>query len=304
MNKTDMPKNKNTSHKVENDAGVVSKNSINSVEKRIEEIRVSDKVKTRVGQAEIKKLQTQLNKLYTEYKHRLMELEVNNHDKLMFLRSTKGFYKLFGNSLYFYAFNIAPKLNLDARVFSDGDYEDKSEAGVVSIRNLKEIEQKLIKLGIRRISTKDKTGNILVYQIPWEYSDEEIKKYSEQNTYELHKYNHVIVVENPIPVLYLNLNELLKINYENVRRLEPVARETMGNFIVSTAAEMVRIYIEMANGRINEKVGLKNLESRLNKVKSQVKILADLKLWNARTYARVGECMIKIQDIITLRLGK
>ena len=281
----------------------MNEKSIALIEKRIEAIRSSDKAKTKASQAEIKRLQSVLNKLYVEYKHKLMELEKSNNDKLIFLCSTRGFYKLFGNSLYFYAFNIAPKLNLDARVFSDGDYEDKSEAGVVSVRNLNEIEKQLTKLKIKKANTKDKTGNIVIYKLPWVYTDEEIKKYVEQNTYELHRYNRVIVAENTIPVLYLNLNELLKISYENVRRLEPVARDTLGNYIVNMVAEMIRIYIEMANGRIDEVTGLKNIKSRLNKVESQVKILADLKLWNARTYARVGECMIKIQDIVELRLN-
>ena len=280
----------------------VNGKSIASIEKRIDAIRLSDKPKTKASQAEIKRLQSALNKLYVEYKHKLMALENSNKDKLMFLRSTKGFHKLFGNSMYFYAFNIAPKLNIDAKVFSDGDYEDKSEAGVVSIRNLDEIEKQLLKLKIIRVSTKDKTGNIVIFKLPWSYTDEEIQKYIEQNTYELSKYNHVIVVENTIPVLYLNLNELLKISYENVRRLEPVARETLGNYIINVETEMIRVYIEMTNGRTNEIVGLKNIKIRLNKIKSQVKILADLKLWNARTYARVGECLIKIQGIVDLRL--
>ena len=280
----------------------VNGKSIASIEKRIDAIRLSDKPKTKPSQAEIKRLQSALNKLYVEYKHKLMALENSNKDKLMFLRSTKGFHKLFGNSMYFYAFNIAPKLNIDTKVFSDGDYEDKSEAGVVSIRNLDEIEKQLLKLKIIRLSTKDKTGNIVIFKLPWSYTDEEIQKYIEQNTHELSKYNHVIVVENTIPVLYLNLNELLKISYGNVRRLEPVARETLGNYIINVETEMIRVYIEMTNGRTDEIVGLKNIKIRLNKIKSQVKILADLKLWNAKTYARVGECLIKIQGIVDLRL--
>jgi hypothetical protein len=280
----------------------VNEKSVASIEKRIDEIRSSDKPKTKANQAEIKRLQSTLNRLYVEYKHKLMTLENSNKDKLMFLRSTKGFHKLFGNSVYFYAFNIAPKLNIDAKVFSDGDYEDKSEAGVVSIRNLDEIEKQLLKLKIIRVSTMDKTGNIVIFKLPWSYTDEEIQKYIEQNTYELSKYNHVIVVENTIPVLYLNLNELLKISYENVRRLEPVARETLGNYLINVETEMIRVYIEMTNGRTDEIVGLKNIKIRLNKIKSQVKILADLKLWNAKTYARVGECLIKIQGIVDLRL--
>lgn len=67
---------------------------------------------------------------------------------------------------------------------------------------------------------------------------------------------------------------------------------------------MVRIYIEFANGRVDEILGLKTIKARLNKVKSQVKILADLKLWNARTYARIGEVLIKTQDILDLQIKK
>ena len=117
----------------------MNEKSIVLIEKKIEGIRSSKNARTKANQAEIKRLQSVLNKAYAAYKHKLMGLEKTNKDKLMFLCSTKGFYKLFGNSLYFYAFNIAPKLNLDAKVFSDGDYEDKSEAGVVSVRNLGEI---------------------------------------------------------------------------------------------------------------------------------------------------------------------
>ena len=184
-----------------------------------------------------------------------MALEKSNKDKLIFLRSTNGFHKLFGNSLYFYALNIAPKLNIDVKVFSDGDYENKSEAGAVSTKNLNEIEKQLLKLKIKRVAIKDKTGNIVIFKLSWSYNDDEIQKYIEQNTYELSKYNHVIVAENTIPVLYPNLNELMKISYENVRRLGLVVRDTLGNYIIDTVAEMIRIYIEMANGRINEVKG-------------------------------------------------
>ena len=70
-------------------------------------------------------------------------------------------------------------------------------------------------------------------------------KLVEQNEYMRSKYNHVIMATNMIPMLYVNLNDLLKACYENARRLEVVARETMGNIVVELVAEMMRIYIEM-----------------------------------------------------------
>ena len=276
--------------------------SIGKIEARIEELRSSPKPNNKTTTAEIKRLQSALNKVYAEYKQKVAEYEKDNCSHLVFLRSTHEFYKIFGNSLFFYAFDIAPKLNLDVKIYSDNDYENKSESGIASVRNLDELEKSLKKLKIKKVTLSDKTGNIVIYKMPWSYTKEEIEKFAGQNTYTLHKYNHVIMAENVIPVLYLSLCELMKICYENVRRLEPVARETLGNFIVETIAEMIRIYIEMANGRMNEEESRLFIRLRINKIKSQVKILTDLKLWNARTYARVGEVLIKTQDVVDLQL--
>lgn len=201
-----------------------NESSIAQIEARIEQIRNAPNAKTKAAKAEEKRLQSVLNKTYVEYKRKLMVFEESNFGNLALLCSTHGFYKMFGNSLYFYAFDIAPKLNLDARVYSDGDYEDKSEAGVISVRDIKALTEALAKLKIKPATMKDKTGNLVIFRLPWKYTKEELEKFIEQNTYKLHKYNHVIIAENTIPVLYLNLNELLKACYENVRRLEPTAR--------------------------------------------------------------------------------
>lgn len=278
--------------------------SIANLEIKIEELKSSPKAKNKVTIEEIKRLQSALNKKYIEYKQKVLDFEKENFSHLVFLRSTHGFHKLMGNSLFFYAFDIAPKLNIDVKIYSDNDYETKSEAGITSIRSLSELEKNLKKLGIFRKEIIDKTGNIVIYKLPWDYSAKEIERFNEQNTYTLNKYNHVIMAENVIPVLFLNLSELMKVCYENVRRLEPVARETLGNYIIEATAEMIRIYIEMSNGRLSEMEALKHIRLRVNKIKSQIKILTDLKLWNARVYARIGEILIKVQEIVDLQLKK
>lgn len=282
----------------------VEEKSIARIEAKIESLKSSPKAKNKTTQAEIKRLKTALNNAYNEYKHQAMDFEKHNLSHLLFVRSTSGFHKLFGRSLLFYAFDIAPKLELEARIYSDGDYEAKSDAGVISFRSLDATEKGLIKLGAKEIKLDDHTGNIVMYKLPWEYSESQIERYEGQNTYKLQKYNHVIMTENVIPILYLQLDDLLKAVYENVRRMEPVGRETLGNLMVELAAEMKRIYIEMANGRLRTDEGLKMFMSRINKMKSQLKIIVDLKIWNARVYARIGEIIIKTQEILELELKK
>lgn len=280
-----------------------NESSIAWLESEIVGINKQKNARSKENQAEKQKLQSRLNKVYAEYKCRVMELEERNFSNLILLRSTKGFYKLFGHSMFFYAFEIAPKLEIEARVYADGDFEAKSEYGMCSIANLAEFEKNLLKLEIKRMRSKSSNnGNLIIYKLPWEYSQKDLDKLVEQNEYMRSKYNHVIMATNMIPMLYVNLNDLLKACYENVRRLEVVARETMGNMVVELVAEMMRIYIEMGNGRINELKAMAEMRVRLNKIKSQVKILADLKLWNANAYARIGEIMIKVQAILDSRI--
>lgn len=284
---------------------IIRKNesSITWLEFEIDRISKLKNARNKENQAVKRKLQSRLNKVYAEYKRRAMELEERNYSSLILLKSTKGFYKLFGHSMFFYVFEIAPKLEIEARVYADGDFEAKSEYGMCSIANLAEFEKNLLKLEIKRMRSKSSdNGNLIIYKLPWEYNQKDLDKLIEQNEYMRSKYNHVIMATNMIPMLYVNLNGLLKACYENVRRLEVVARETMGNMVVELVAEMMRIYIEMGNGRINELKAMTEMRVRLNKIKSQVKILADLKLWNANAYARIGETMIKVQAILDSRI--
>ncbi len=278
----------------------VEENSIAEIEKRIEELEKSanNKKKPKALIEELKRLKSTLHKIYIDYKRKIISYEENNYTTLVFLRSTNGFHKIFGHSLYFYTFDVAPKLDIIANVYSDGDREARSESGVVSIAKLEELEKKLKELKITKIKTDDKTGNLVVFKLPWKYTEKDITRFIEQNTYKKQRYNHVVIAENVIPTLYVNLNDLLKACYENVRRLEPVARETMGNLIVEVCAEMIRCYIEMGNGQIKEEVGLKHIRKLINKVKSQTKILSDLGLWNVKTYSRIGDIIIKTQDVV------
>lgn len=285
---------------------ILNESVIKEVEARIQELEksASDKKKPKATVNEIKRLQKILHRLYIDYKKRVMSFEEENYDKLLFLRSTNGFHKVFGHSLYFYAFDVAPKLDVAVNVYSDGDHEIKSEAGVVSVARLDELEKNFRKLKIERIKLEDKTGNVVIFRLPWKYTKKDIERFIEQNTYKKRRFNNVVMTENTIPTLYVNLQDLMKACYENVRRLEPVAREALGNMIVEMVAEMLRCYTEMGNGRVVEATGLKYIQKLLNKTKAQAKILSDLGLWNARTYARIGDIVIRIQDVVDLQLKK
>ena len=277
---------------------------IAQIESEIAELEkfASEKRRPKATSAEIKRLKSTLQKVYVECKKKVMDYEVDNYTTLVFLRSTNGFYKIFGHSLLFYVSDVVPKLDLSVNVYSDGDHDAKSETGVVSIANLLELEKSFKKLGIKKAKATDKTGNVLIYDLPWKYTEKDVERLVEQNNIKKRRFNHVVMAENINPTLFVNLNDLTKACYENVRRLEPVARDTMGKMVIEACTEMVRCYIEMGNGRIKESAGLEHIKRLLNKIKAQAMILSDLRLWNARTYARIGDIIIKTQDILDMQL--
>lgn len=277
--------------------------SVSALELAIEKIKSKGKL-SKKDLAEVKRLKSLLSKVYNENKALVMKFEESNFERLVFLRSTGGFYKLVGHSAIFYNFSIAPKLNLRSSLRPDGDFEDKSEHGIVSVRDVTRIGEKLKTLKIKPMRTKNKSGDILMYKIPWKYTEKQLEEYINDNAYQIQKFNHVVMVENAFPTLYLVIDELVKAIYENVRKMPgPIERETLGYDLIRIAVKMKRIYIEISNGRLNEMDGLNGIREALNFLKSQTKVIADLKIWTPRVYARIGDNMIKIQDM-TERLIK
>lgn len=276
----------------------VAKKSIAELEKQLEEMRQKG-LKNKAAKAEHRRIKSELNKLYADNKNKIMQFEEKNYGYLGLIRSTNNFYKMFEHSALFFVYNIAPKLNIAANLKTDGDYTAKSDVGAVSINNVDKLTKALATMKIEKVETKDKTGDFVLYKLPWSFTEKQLKKLVGDNELKMSKFNHVVLVDNCIPVLFVQLEELAKAMYENVRGMSgPVEREIYGYDMAKVTARMVRTYLELANGRVNKVRCLDKLEEDLTLVKYQVKVVADLRIWQPKTCARMGGIVIKLQEII------
>lgn len=277
-------------------------NSLAALEAQLKQLKVKTP-KTKQTESEIKRIKSNINRVYSDAKATVLKAEETNFRYLIFLRSTNGFYKLTGHSALFYAFGIAPKLDIIVRLNPDGDYSSKSKTGIVSVKNLDSLAEMLKTLNIRRVKTKDQTGNIVAFQLPWTYSEAQLNNFENDNLLRIQKFNRIIMTEDTIPALFVQLSELNKAIFENVRGMGgPVEREALGYDMIKVAAKSERTYIAMSNGQINKYNGLTAIKTGLNFLKSQAKIIADLKIWSPRVCARIGDIMIKVQDILDQEL--
>ncbi len=255
--------------------------------------------KTKAGKSELKRLKSERNKAYSDNKKFLTEFEKTNFSYLVLLKSTNDFYKLIGHSALFYALNIAPKLNLTANLTTDGDYTYKSAEGIVSVREPEKLAEILKTLGIKQLRPRHNPDDFILFKLPWTFTETQLADMQDQQNQSLRHFNQLVMVDNIIPVLFLQLEELLKIIYENSRTLpSQFDRDTFGKPLTDTANKMACTYFDLTNGCINRVNCFKNLKSDLTFIKYQVKLLTDLKLWQPKTSARAADVITKIKDIL------
>lgn len=259
--------------------------------------------RTKQLKSEINLQQSELNKHYATNKKYIMEFEKTNYQYLALMRSTNNFYKLFSHSALFYTCSLAPKLNISARLQEDRDYTAKSPEGFVSIRHSEKHTELFATLGIKPVATKNQTGDFIIYKLPWTFTEKQLKEFNEQNLTNLQKFNQIVIVDNSIPVLFVEIEELLKAVYENVRGMNnPVEKQTFGHQIITATSTMACLYLDLSNGNIDKLNSLKQMKQNLMTVKYHTKLLTDLKIWQPKTCARIGEIIIKVQDIIEREL--
>lgn len=276
--------------------------SLAALEQQISDHRKQG-LKTKAQKSEHQRLKSNLNKLYNDNKKFILDFEKTNYEYLAFMRSTNDFYKLFDHSALFYAHNIAPRLNLSATLRVDGDFTHKSSIGFVSVRNPEQIAAALETINIKQLETRDQTGNFLLFKLPWRFTDEQVTELIDANRFKLQQLNHIVMVDNTIPVLFVQLEELLKAIYENVRGMGgPVERETFGYELINRTATMNRLYLNLTNGATDKTTCLTTIRKHLNFVKYQTKLISDLKIWQPKTSARIADIIVKVQDIIDREL--
>lgn len=254
---------------------------------------------TKASKSELKRLKSERNKAYNENKKFITEFEKANLNYLILLKSTNGFYKFVGHSALFYALNIAPKLNLTANLTTDGDYASKSAEGIVSVREPEKLAEAFKTLGIKQLRPRHNPDDFILFKLPWAFTEAQLAEMQDQQNQTLRHFNQLVMIDNAIPVLFLQLEELLKIVHENSRTLpNQFDRDIFGKPLVDTANRMAYTYFDLTNGRINRVDCFKRLKSDLTFIKYQTKLLTDLKLWQPKTSVRAAGIITKISDIL------
>lgn len=232
---------------------------------------------------------------YYDVKRRVLGWEKDNYTKLAVVDAGKGWYKMFGNSAIIYVCQLAKRLSLKAELISDTDFELTADVPVFLFREFDKFEERLKRLKIFR-SSMDK--GVYVFDLGYKVDACDLASMQKENEMIRARANKLVLPNEMFPGLRNELRMLAREVYEVVRKMNPVAREMMGDDMVKICARMFENFVEAANGHTDMRQYLKTTVKDLRRMDAKLLLMSDLRLIednkNYQLILQVGKVQKKV----------
>ena len=240
----------------------------------------------------------QQKELYAQVKKEVKELEEKNYSRLILFRSGREWFKMGGNSLLIYYFDIAQdKLNDKPTIQPDTDYTDVLfEQGIISFRGGESLEKKLKKAGVFKNVRFAHNNETIIFELNFSLNEEEMIKRRK----ELHSVqDRAMTILKPtvllVPLVYDRLRRVQKRTYETVRKMTDVGRDYNGKLIGEYSRMMMKYYLMINNGTITEKEGWQKILDSANMMMIEISFATELGEWRQDVGISIGAEIVEIK---------
>lgn len=213
---------------------------------------------------------------YRKIKAFALEREKENWSKLFVIHEKKNWWKMVGHSAVFFQYEVAKRAGMTTKLKEDTDYELKSEEGVINIKDVLELDDKLEKAGVQPVDIKKEYR---IYNIGKKYTEGDLERLQKQKELEWAKVNKIVLPKEMFPLLFADEKELLERIYFSTKLIEGYIRDIIGEPMIERAVENIREYSLMTNGKgMDTKKYLDMVEENVRWITSQITIIAELRL--------------------------
>ena len=233
---------------------------------------------------------------YDRVKSEVKELEQSNFSELLLFRSGGDWFKMGGNSLLIYYFDIAKKiLDLKPTIQPDTDYSKTIfEDGILSFRGIDGIRERLKKAEVLKEVKSEKT--IVRFRLNFSVRKEEIEELKERLREERET---AMAVLRPMvilyPVVYREIRHVQKRVFEVVRKMSSYERDYNGNLMADYSRRIAKYYLMLNNGMLAEKEGWKKIIEMVNLLMIEVTFASELGEIRHDIAVSVGAELVKIK---------
>lgn len=241
---------------------------------------------------EVNRLST---KEYFEVKKKVFDLEKMNNSMIYLFPSTgkpsEGWYKIGGRSLLFYKFIIAPRIGRHTTTRLDTDDQYVFSHGIGSARGATAIIPQVKELGYQAYIDKDK---VIVIKLGKDFSRLEIENLMEQERISRGVVSNMVKPKYNFPKLAQSLRTLAGYLPQKVSLIEKPYQPVMIDQLFRPTMDMMKIYQEMANGRIEKADAKREMLRRVDDLEAMLVFMDAGGMLNATARARLGGNIIEI----------
>lgn len=213
---------------------------------------------------------------YQKLKAFAIEREKDNYSKLFIIHEKGNWWKMLGHSAIIFNYEVSDWVGYRCKLLPDSDYENKSEEGVINIRDVFELDKKLVKT---KISLLKSTEDYRVYNIGKKFTQGDLLHMQKKRDLEWSKVNKIILPKVLFPELYQLERDLFTKVYFMSKNLDTYAREIITNPIVKRVGGMLRDYSILANSNGLKKMKyIDRVKSDLQWCTSQMALVSELRM--------------------------
>lgn len=238
------------------------------------------------------------HQIYEQQKRIAILLEKTNNSHLIAFPSIPNkdgkheWYKLGGNSAYYYKYIIAPRLGKKPpTIHPDTDLNYRFRDGVVLIHWKSTLTDALTKL---HYEIKEES-NLLIFNLNHTFAIEEIKKLKQLEKTNRENQNKLFRPKHADPSIYNIIIELSRIIPVKSQKIKPGFQTFYTPSLNQDLLTLRKVYQSYANGRLEKSSALQQLYSCVDSLSATLAILTDNNCLDITSQSRISRLLASLE---------
>lgn len=235
---------------------------------------------------------------YDHLKREIQKREQTNYSRLYLFHTGNDWYKMSGNSLLIFVYEIAPKIPIKPNILPDTDYtETIFDEGLISFHGLETLERRLRKVDV--LKEIKKAENVAMFELNFAIP---AKRMNELREVLKEEQEHAVSVLKPdivlMPMIYTKMRHLMKRTYEVTRKMPIYARDVSGKKMMYFAKEIVNTYLLINKELMDQMQGWNEIALMAEKLQIEMAIAVELKILDQNSAVSIGGELIELKKML------
>ena len=245
------------------------------------------------------------HKAYFATKQIAKLLEKSNNSRIIAFPSIPSkngqieWYKIGGNSAYFYKYIVAPRLGKKPpTIHPDTDLNHRFKDGIIAINNHKAFIENLVKLGYKQVQE----SGLIIFELNHTFTINEIKALKTRERESKENLNKLFRPKNTCPEIYNLILELSKTIPIKARNLKKGFHDDFAPELNHTIISLNKTYHHFANNRLNLKEARELLLDSADDLTAILSILSENDCLTITDQIRIGRLLIDFKNSVERNL--